>query len=444
VKNNSLSRAISCLLALCSVLFILTSCDARESPDSDAGLQIEFFSMYEEGEPHVDYFTEMARGFEEETGISVKLTFCGREVLSQVSDRIQSGNPPELVDQELSELIAAFFTGGADIVLPLGDLLYDNPGPEGQDRMIDIFNETFMDIYMVDGQNYFFPYELTTAGFSYDKTMFSYHGLKAPETWSEFIALNDALKTEGVPPLALDANINFYNAYYYVYLCLRILGTGSFMEAAEDKTGAAWDDPGYLEAAQLTYELSKSGRDFFQPGYTESSFPAAQANWALGNSGSIMCGTWIPQETWELVDDTWKFGCYSFPEVEGGVGKATEIEASLYGCSILKNSKNPDAAKEFLKYIARKENSQEYVTYTELISPRIDVAPPDMLADVRKMLASATGYFIPYDGVLGNQPEWLSSVFYPLDNKLIFGEITPDEFIKQIKQDSIDYWNSKR
>jgi raffinose/stachyose/melibiose transport system substrate-binding protein len=422
---------------------MFTACNGKETTGGDAGMQIELFSMYEVGEDHIDYFTEIAKRFEEETGIHVKLTFCGRGVLDELSDRIKSGNPPELVDQEFSELIAALLTNGADLALPLDDFLYNTPGPEGQDRLIDIFNETFMNIYMVDGKHYFFPYELTTAGFSYNKTMFSDYGLKAPETWSEFIALNEALKAEGVPPLALDGNISFYNAYYYVYLCLRILGTGSFLEAAEDKTGAAWDDPGYLEAAQLAYELSESGKNFFQPGYAESNFPAAQANWALGKSGSIMCGTWIPQETWELVDDNWKFGCFSFPEIEGGVGNTTEIEASLYGFSVLKGSKNPDAAKEFLKYVARKENSQKYVTYTGLISPRKDVAPPTMLADVREMLANATGYFLPYDGVLGNHPEWLTTVFYPLDNKLIFGEITPNEFISQIKQNSINYWNKK-
>jgi len=300
-----------------------------------------------------------------------------------------------------------------------------------------------MNIYKVDGKNYFFPYEFSTAGFTYNKTMFGELGLSKPDTWQEFIKLNESLKEKGIHPLALDGNIDFYNAYYYVYLCQRILGTGSFLKAAEDKTGEIWDRYGYIEAAELTYELSKSGKNFFQPGYAESSFPAAQTNWALGNSGSIMCGTWIPQETWELVDDKWEFGCFSFPEIEYGAGKSTEIETALFGIAVLKDSNDPDAAKEFLKYIARRENSQKYVDCTELISPRSDIAPPEMLSDVREMIASATGYFLPYDGALGNRPEWMSNVFYPLNDKLIFGEITPDEFIKQIKQDSVNYWKNK-
>jgi raffinose/stachyose/melibiose transport system substrate-binding protein len=327
--------------------------------------------------------------------------------------------------------------------MPIDDLLYDTEGPEGQDRMIDVFNETFMSVYKVGGKHYFFPYELATAGISYNKTLFGKYGLKPPKTWGEFIALNQTLKNNGIPPLALDGNINFYNAYYYTYLCLRVLGSGSFMKAAEDTTGAVWDDPGYLKAAQLTYELSKKGKDFFQPGYEGSSFPAAQVDWALGSAGSIMCGTWIPQETEELVADDWVFGCFSFPGVEGGKGKATELESSLYGFAILDGCKNPDGAKEFLKFLAKKENAQKYVDYTDLISARNDIDPPEMLADVKEMLENATGYFLTYDGVLGNQPEWFANVFYPLDNALVFGDITPEEFIKQIKQASIDYWARK-
>ena len=460
MKGKKSFKALACILCCIMVIAMFAACSGgstsgggtsgggtsgggADNGEAAAVSEIEFFSMYEQGEPHVDYFNEMIAGFEAETGIKVNLTYSGRDVLNNIQARILAGNPPDLVDQEFSELTAALLVS-ADLAMPIDDLLYDTEGPEGQARMIDIFNDTFMDVYKTNGHHYFFPYEFATAGISYNKTLFNDLGLSVPKTWSEFVAVSEALKAEGIPPLALDGNINFYNAYYYSIICLRVLGPGSFAKAAEDPTGAVWDDPGYLKAAELTYELSKSGKDFFQPGYEGSNFPAAQADWAMGSSAMIMCGTWIPQETEELVDDDWVFGCFPFPGVEGGVGSSTEIESSLYGMSILQGCNNPEGAKEFLKYIARKENAQKYSDYTDLISARVDINTPETLADVKDMIANATGFFLPYDGVLGDQPEWFANVFYPLDNQLLFGDITPEEFISQMKTNSKDFWDKKQ
>jgi hypothetical protein len=49
-----------------------------------------------------------------------------------------------------------------------------------------------------------------------------------------------------------------------------------------------------------------------------------------------------------------------------------------------------------------------------------------------------------YDGVQAKLPEWFTSVFYGLDDKLLFGTITPNEFIRQIKQQTINYWQKKK
>ena len=437
--------AWSVCLVLVMVFSLSTACTGDSGDDSAAGSEIEFFSMYEQGEPHLDYFNDMAAAFEEETGTKVNITYSGRDVLNNIKARILSGDPPDLVDQEFSELTAALLTSSDTILaMPLDDLLMDSEGPEGQAKMIDVFNETFMSPYNVDGHHYFFPYEMATAGIHFNKTLFDDNGYTVPDNWTDFIALCEEMKANDLPPLALDGNINFYNAYYYTYLCLRVLGAGSFKAAVEDETGATWDDPGYLKAAELTYELSKSGKDLFQPGYEGSNFPAAQSDWAMGKSGMIFCGTWIPQETEELVDDNWEFGCFSFPGVEGGAGTVTELESSLYGMAILDGCKNPDGAKEFLKFIAQKENAQKYTEATDLLSARTDIEPPSNQADVTAMLDEATSFFLPYDGVLGDQPEWFANVFYPLDNQLIFGDITPEDFIKQIKQDSIDFWDKQQ
>ena len=126
--------------------------------------------------------------------------------------------------------------------------------------------------------------------------MFAQYDLSAPSTWAEFEQVCDTLLENGVPPIALDGNISFYNAYYYKWAVQQVMGSGNFLKAAQDETGAAWDDPGYLKAAELVHELSKGGKNYFQAGYEGSVYPAGQADWALGKSGMVFCGTWIPLE----------------------------------------------------------------------------------------------------------------------------------------------------
>jgi len=265
-------------------------------------------------------------------------------------------------------------------------------------------------------------------------------GVSVPKTWDEFIAAGEKFNEAGIPFLALDGNISFYNAYYFYWACQRVMGTGNFFRAATDTTGAAWDEPGYLQAAEMVHEISKGGRNFFQEGYSGSAFPQAQSDWALGNAGCVLCGTWIPVETRDLVADDWEFGFFPFPEVVGGKGDPKETEAYLIGFAIPKGAKNVDAAQDFIKFMSQKKSAEIYVKYTDNMSSRLDTPPPAVLADVQPYLEASTGMFLSYDGVQNGAPQWWADVFYNYNDQLTFGQITAPEFIKQIKQATIDFY----
>jgi len=408
-----------------------------------AGGEIEYTSMWNSGEPAADYFELMAKKFEEETGIKVNRSFAGRDVLTKIRSRLLMNDAPDLVDQDFSELSGAFLRGEDVLVRPINDFLYETEGPEGQDQLMDIFNEGHLKLYQQDRNIYFFPYQFVTSGFFYDKTLFSQYGLTEPTTWSEFIANNEALKNEGIAPLALDGNISFYNAYYYYWALTRVMGPGNLKAAAADKTGATWDKPGYLKAAQMVYEISAGGKGHFQSGYSGSNFPAAQADWALNKMGSILCGTWIPIETKDQQTESFEVGFYPFPEVAGGKGTVKDVEAFLIGFAVPKDAKNYEGAKEFMKFISRKGNADMMSQQTANIAARTDVTYPKLLSDVKPVLENAESFHVSYDGVLQLYPEWFANIFYPADNDLVFGNITAEEFIERIKQESVDFWESK-
>lgn len=435
---NKWSKLLVLTLVTCLI------CTTLAVTGQAAPKKIDFVSMWNEGEPQGTYMKEMAAAFEKKTGVKVSLTLAGRDILTKIKSRLIMGNPPDLIDQDLTELTAALLAGKEILATPLTDMFYKQKGPEGQAKMMDIFPENLVKLFEKNGQLYFFPYEFITSGFMYDRSLFKANNLTAPKTWAEFVKVNEALKAKGIAPLALDGNINFYNAYYWYWICERVCGAGAFRKAAGDPTGKAWDDPGFLKTAQLVYDLSKSGDDYFEDGYEGSNYPAAQGEWALGKSGSILCGTWIPVETQKQAKAGFVYGFYPVPEVEGGKGKVTDVEAYLIGCAIPKAAKNPADAKKFLNFLVKKENAQKFALDTINMSVRKDVDYPELLADIKPMVQNAKNFHKAYDGVWAEYPEWWSGVFYGLDNKLIFGEMEPDEFIKEIKTKTIEYWKSKK
>lgn len=436
--NRKWSKWLGVLLTTCLIFTTLASIGLA------APKKIEFVSMWNEGEPQGVYMKQMVAAFEKETKIKVELTLAGRDVLTKIRSRLLMGNPPDLIDQDLTELSASLASNQGILATPLDNFFYKTKGPEGQGKMMDLFPENLVKLFEKNGKLYFFPYEFITSGFFYDKSLFKANGVTAPATWSQFVNGNEKLKAKGISPLADDGNISFYNAYYWYWICQRVNGSGAFHRAAADATGSAWDEPGFLKTAQLVYSLSKSGKNYFQDGYEGSNYPACQADWAQGKSGSVLCGSWIPVETQKQIKTGFKYGFYPFPEVEGGKGKITDVEAYLIGFAIPSASKNKMGAQKFMAFLIRKKNAQKFAQDTINMSSRKDVDFPGLLADIKPIVQNAKNFHRSYDGVWADYPEWWANVFYPADNKLFFGKTTPEEFIKEIKQASIDYWAKKK
>lgn len=435
-------KVFSLILIVSMILVTISGCGDKKSTLKEVSGKINYVSMWNEGEPQADALKSYGEAFEKETGVKVEFEFAGRDVLTKIRSRLLMKDAPDLVDQDLSELNGSLMKDGEVMVMPITDF-FKLEGPEGKGTMMDIFNEDIVRLYEQNKELYYMPYSYITSGFFYDKNLYEKHGIEAPTTWDEFIANNEKLKNAGIAPLALDGNISFYNAYYYYWASIRMLGKGALFEAAGDKTGKAWDNEGFLKAAEAVYELSTGGKNHFQDGYEGSNYPAGQSDWALGKSGSILCGSWIPVETKDIGGESFDFGFFPFPSIDGGKGKATDVEAYLIGCAIPKEAPNPEAAKAFLRFIVNKENAEAYAKDTLNISARIDAAYPEILSDIKPVVEGAKQFHLSYDGAMAQYSEWFANVFYPADNALVFGQITPEEFIKQIKEKTVEYWESK-
>ena len=77
------------------------------------------------------------------------------------------------------------------------------------------------------------------------------------------------------------------------------------------------------------------------------------------------------------------------------------------------------------------------------IAARTDSIYPEALAEVKPIIDASESYYKNYDGAMSAAPEWWANVFYPADDALFFGNITPEAFIEQIKSETIKFYANK-
>lgn len=421
------------ILALFGSL-LLAGCSTSSSGDDET--TITYWSMWNTGEPQQEVIQGIIDDYEKENSdVTIEVEWMGREVLSDVRNALQSDGAPDITDQSGAEVTGTLIQ--AEMAEPLDGLL-DMEVPNEDTPFSDIYVDDVLEFYQQEGTTYYVPYEIISSGFHYDENLFSENGIAPPQTWDEFIDAGEILKDNGITPLAQDGNIDFYNAYYYYWAAERIMGNGSLLEAAGDETGETWSEPGYLEAAEKVQELAD--KDFFADGYEGSQYPAAQTAWAQGDSAMILNGSWISSETGEYSSDNFKYRAFAFPEI-GDSESADEAELYLEGWVAPKGA-NIEAVQDFLAFAMQKEY-QEGIAGTGNMSTRHDVEATDELADFQEMIENASTYHPEYDGLQAEYPEWWKSVFTPLDDDLVFGKITAEEFIEKIQKQTKEYWDDQ-
>ena len=237
-------------------------------------------------------------------------------------------------------------------------------------------------------------------------------------------------------PIGLD-NTPLYNAYWFYWFMERICGTGAFWELATDPTGAAWDNPDVLKAAQMVSDVSK----YFISGWQGNVWPAGQIAWAQGQAIFHLDGSYIANELFDKVDEDFQFGAFPFPAIEGGKGDPASKEVSVMGFSIPKDAKHPDLAKKFIQFALQPKYQIALMeTYYPTTFVGLEDEIPDYIKDVYAIITSDGPVHMMYDG-LQSLGEWWSTVFYPVDNDLIYGNITPEEFVSRLKADTVAYLN---
>lgn len=198
-----------------------------------------------------------------------------------------------------------------------------------------------------DGKIYQAPLNAAPTGLVYNKTLFEENGWEVPVTWDEFFALGDKAKEQGIALFT-------YQGIYPGYLQYLILP--SIRSATTEETFA--DITGYKEGSMKTPEVMAIMNNFQRlaqegyilPGTVALNHTQSQQEQMMNKALFIPCGTWMESE----MADSPRADGYAFAMAPSPVASSDAsryVFAAMETMSIPAAAKNPELAKEFLRFL---------------------------------------------------------------------------------------------
>lgn len=402
-------------------------------------VELVFWSMWNEGENQALALQEIFDKFEaEHPNITVKTTWNGRQNQTTLRTALAGGTKVDLMDQDADQVAGGMVAAGMGY--DLGELL-DSTALDEDVSLRDVFVPGVLNMFDIDGKTYLLPYIYNTGQFFYSKAAFEKAGVTDVKTWDDLLAACDKLAAAGYAPLAIEGSEPGYNAMYFTYLIARLKGVGWMTQAANDKTGEMWRDPAVLQAAQMSRDLWDKGCiPEVSKGYH---WPQAQQMIAAGQTAAELVGSWLPTELLSATGPDFQWGALNFPEVEGGVGKNTDLNAFILSFMILKDAEHPQEAAELLKFLMTKENQQIMVEKGVVGVTRKGVTWPANIAEAQASAEAATAVFGEGDGLQGSNAEYWTKVLRDPFNNMFVGQGTPEEFVETLVKDTAAFWAGK-
>jgi raffinose/stachyose/melibiose transport system substrate-binding protein len=282
-----------------------------------------------------------------------------------------------------------------------------------------------------DGSLYMVPFEFQLEFFWYNSALLADAGVEVPATLDDFPAMCEALRAEGITPIALDGQDQWPLERYMAYYPFRMAGPEYIQDL---KNGdASFADPAGKAAAEWLYELGQAG--CFQEGFSSTGYADAQALFTSGKAAVYNIGTWeLGNLATDALDPAVRddVDYFTLPTIDGAVTNDNEfVTPSGIGMAVNAQTYDP-LVRDFLAFAL--DRYPEVYAATGALSPttNVETTIPDNATELYTRAveqANEVGPRIamPWDTQL--DPATNTRLQQEL-TLLVQGDITPDEFIE--------------
>lgn len=402
-------------------------------------LTFRHFWITEHDRPMLNIFEDIVRQYES-THPNVKVNFEGMDQTIHREQKLKS----EMVTGTPPDMFVLF--GGAEIepyirsnrLMDLTDFVTNNH-----------LEKQFKDLKLWSFNNriYGLPIEGNAEPLYVNTTIFNKLGLALPESLSQ---LNDAvkvLKENGYIPFALGNEDRWPAAIFAHYLMDRYSSPDTINDIVQGKSGASFQNSGYLKAFEQLEKWGKEGA--FGPSPNALSTEEAIDLFTHGKAAMYLNGNWdITLFHNEKAPPAFQneVGVVPFPALIPGGPKAM-AGGYTFGIGLSSNltEAQQKAALELMQAFYSKD-VQERIVYEGLRIPsmRVDFDAEKtgpIFTQVTGLMEQTKTTFVPYDNILS--PEVKRS-FLAIVEEMINGQIQAKEALDRLDESLRQYWNLRR
>lgn len=335
---------------------VSSSSAAEQTPQATAGtkefenkeLNIAVF----QGAYGRDFWDALSAKFMEKyPGTKINIT-ANPKLGDMIKPSIVAGNPPDFIylnDGDSSGVTKGLIKDKA--ILDITDVFESNALDKDtkiKDEILPGFLDTSYCSPYGDGKIYLAPYNYGVMGLWYNKDYFDKKGYKAPKTWDEFFALNDKAKADGK---ALFTYQGIYPGYLEEVMIPALYAAGG-QQAVDDFTNykeGFWKSDAAKNTLNIFTKIANTDNALMK-GTVALNHTQAQTAFMQGKSMFCVNGSWFESEMKDAPrEDGFQFGFAGVPGFKDG--DPTIALVSVEQMYIPSKSKNPELAKEFLKFI---------------------------------------------------------------------------------------------
>jgi xylobiose transport system substrate-binding protein len=404
---------------------MVTSCGS-DSGDSNDGSGTIHVLAYGDASNKVE--KQIVDTFNKTSKVKAVLeTIPGADYQAKLQTLISTPKAPDVFFNWGGGSIVPFVQAG--LLMPLDDFIAKDPGLKSN------FLPQVFDNAAYDGKNYGVPMRGTQPVMLFNnKKVLADAGLTAPTTWDELLSDVKALKAKGVTPIALGGGDQWPTLMWFEYLYDRVAGPGLLQKAlgGDKSVWASEDSKKALDMLRQLIDAGAFSKNADSVKFTDGGSPALVAG---GKAAFELMGSWYYSTQQDANPDFTKsgLGWSTFPTVPGGKGDPADVVGNPNNYySVLKKTKHPEAAAEFLKLMYSDEFLKAAVaignlpTTTNTDQYLDKAASPEYAKFQFAMVKAAPSFQLSWDQAY---PQSAATAMHQAIQEFVDGRINADKFI---------------
>ena len=383
-------KLLSALLSVAMVATLLVGCGGSSAPaeapaateetkeeapaeeTADAGVTINFWSMWNSGEPQAQVLQEAADAYKAKTGVTVNIEWKGRDIQQIIMAALEQGEDIDMFEEDYARIAKTYVEYCYDLTDMAAAANY-------ADQSFTCFND------VATAWAGFLPCvteQPQVGGVFYNKDIFTECGVEVPTTWEEFMTVCQTLVDNGYQPLALDTAYARFNMGYHLERYLTEAGVSELIQ-----NGGWSESEGAIQAAQDIIDFVNAG--YLADGAPDE-YPSSQNKIGLtGEVAMVVCANYVAAEVNNNTGANINWGMFNYPTVANG-SDSTNAYAGANSIAITSYSENAQAAFDFALFLTSGEYDQKMAdTASQIPADPRNTAPAIMDGTIEALTATA-------------------------------------------------------